>query len=84
MKATFHVRVYVGPTLVNTLAAEFRKAGLHVQCEGTAHIHCHVTVASGNSFDAPLSFLQTLRTRLGKTFCLEPRDVAVVRLVSVN
>lgn len=70
---TYRLRVYVGPTLVGSLAAEFRAAGLQVTTEGTAHVYC--AVEADTAENARYAFLTTLRTQLGKTFCLTAQDV---------
>jgi hypothetical protein len=72
---TFHLRVYVGPTLVPDMACKFRVAGLAVTCEGTAHIHVMVDTES----DPRDTFLKALTDKHGTRFCLTHRDVEVIR-----
>lgn len=74
---TYHLRVYVGPTMVSAMACEFRRALLPVTCEGTAHVHVMLDVPGG---EPRATFLAHLRSTNGKTYCLTPADVEVIRV----
>ena len=74
----FHLRVYVGPTMVGAMAEKFRGAGIKVTLEGTAHVWCEVE-ADDVEYGAERKFLDMLRTAYGYTFCLGFRDVHAVR-----
>ena len=75
---TFHLRVYVGPTLVNGMACMFRAAGIPVMVEGTQHIHCAVD-ADDSWGAATHEFMRRLHVKFGHTFCLVFNDVSVIR-----
>lgn len=70
----FHVAVYVGPTLVPTMACKFRQAGILVTVEGTMHIHC---VVPGSD-----SFIRMLLEKHNTTFGIKLSDVTVIRETS--
>ena len=72
---TFHLRVYVGPTLVGSMAREFRASGLTVTVEGTAHVH----VSLETDADPREALIAQLRATWGHAFCLTAHDVQVVR-----
>ena len=81
---TFHMRVYVGPTIVSGMACKFRAAGIPVMCEGTAHLHvaCDTEDSAGSLTDetsARLHLLSRLRAKHGHTFCLGMRDLEIIR-----
>jgi len=83
----WHLRVYVGPTLVQSMAEKFRDAGLHVRCEGTAHVHVDVETdvlersAGDRVWRAWRAFALALVTRHGTNFGLGMSDLHMVRQV---
>jgi len=66
------LRVYTGPVTVKEIAQAFREAGLNVDSVGTEAIYILVKVSDKS--DAINSVLNTLKSKLGKTFGLTAKD----------
>jgi len=75
---THRLRVYVGPTIVRPMAAQFRLAGLDVTAEGTEHVYVAFVTMPTQAGDARLAFLDRLRSAFSHTFCLTWRDVQLL------
>jgi hypothetical protein len=74
--STFHIRVWVGPTMVHVLSRMFRRAGIHVTIEGTETIHAMVEAETADS--AQTILVNQLQAKFGRTFGISPGDVRIL------